>query len=139
LEDKIMTRLKNKTALITGGTTGIGLETAREFLQEGARVAITSNDAKSLEAAGKELGEKVLLIPSDAGDVPGQKKVADAIRQEFGGLDILFLNAGIADMAPLEKWDERAFDRSFNINFKGPFFLIQSLLPSSTIPRRLYS
>jgi NAD(P)-dependent dehydrogenase (short-subunit alcohol dehydrogenase family) len=124
-----MTRLSNKTALITGGTSGIGLETAREFLKEGARVAITSNDAKSLEAAAKELGETVLLIASDAGDVPGQKKVADTIGQELGGLDIFFLNAGIAEMAPLERWDQSAFDRSFNINFKGPFFLIQALLP----------
>jgi NAD(P)-dependent dehydrogenase (short-subunit alcohol dehydrogenase family) len=128
-EDGIMTRLSNKTALITGGTSGIGLETARQFLKEGARVAITGRDAKNLEAAGKELEENVLLIPSDAGDIAGQKKVADTIRQEFGGLDILFLNAGVVEMAPLEKWDERGFDRSFNTNFKGPFFLIQALLP----------
>jgi NAD(P)-dependent dehydrogenase (short-subunit alcohol dehydrogenase family) len=124
-----MGRLSNKTALITGGTSGIGLETAREFLREGARVAITSNDAEGLESAAKELGETVLLIASDAGDVPGQKKVADTIGQEFGRLDILFLNAGIGEMAPLERWDERAVDRSLNINFKGPFFLIQALLP----------
>jgi NAD(P)-dependent dehydrogenase (short-subunit alcohol dehydrogenase family) len=124
-----MTRLSNKTALITGGTSGIGLETAREFLKEGARVAITSNDAKSLESAAKELGETVLLIASDAGDVAGQKKVADTIARQFNRLDILFLNAGIAEMAPLEQWNEKSFDRSFNINFKGPFFLIQALLP----------
>jgi NAD(P)-dependent dehydrogenase (short-subunit alcohol dehydrogenase family) len=124
-----MDRLKNKRALITGGTTGIGLETAREFLREGARVAITARDTASLEAASKELGGEVLTVASDMGDIGGQKKVAETIRQAFGTLDVLFLNAGIAEMRPLENWDESGFDRSFNINFKGPFFLLQALLP----------
>jgi len=125
-----MNRLNNKNALITGGTSGIGLETAREFLNEGARIAITARNQESLEAARKELGnDGVLLIASDAGDAQGQKQVAKTIRTEFKQLDILFINAGIAQMGPLEKWDEAAFDRSFDINFKGPFFLIQALLP----------
>lgn len=125
-----MNRLKNKNALITGGTSGIGLETARQFLDEGARVAITGRDEQTREAARKELGDsRVLVIASDAGNASGQKQVAETIRSEFGRLDILFINAGIAEMAPLEKWDESAFDRSLNINFKGPFFLIQALLP----------
>ena len=125
-----MNRLNKKNALITGGTSGIGLETARQFLNEGARVAITAKDQQSLEAARKELGDsRVLMIASDAGNAPAQKKVAETIRSEFGRLDILFVNAGIAEMAPLEKWDESAFDRSFDINTKGPFFLIQALLP----------
>jgi NAD(P)-dependent dehydrogenase (short-subunit alcohol dehydrogenase family) len=125
----IMNRLKHKRTLITGGTTGIGLETAREFLREGARVAITGRDQETLEAASKELGSEVIAITSDAGEAGGQKKLAETIRQTFGTLDVLFLNAGIADMRPLEKWDEAAFDRSFNVNFKGPFFLLQALLP----------
>jgi len=124
-----MNRLNKKTALVTGGTSGIGLETAREFLAEGARVAVTGRNPAALEAARKELGDELLIIPSDAGDAPGQKKVAETIGREFGRLDILFLNAGIVEMAPLEAWDEGTFDRSFNTNFKGPFFLIQSLLP----------
>ncbi len=70
-----------------------------------------------------------MAIASDAGDVSGQKKVADTVREEFGRLDVLFVNAGVVEMAPLEKWDENAFDRSFHTNFKGPFFLIQALLP----------
>jgi NAD(P)-dependent dehydrogenase (short-subunit alcohol dehydrogenase family) len=124
-----MDRLKNKRALITGGTSGIGLETAREFLREGARVAITARDTESLDAARKGLEGEVLTIASDMGDVGGQRKVAETIRQAFGTLDVLFLNAGIVEMRPLENWDESGFDRSFNINFKGPFFLLQALLP----------
>ena len=123
-----MNRLHNKRTLITGGTSGIGLETARHFLAEGARVAITGSNAKTLEAAKKELGD-VLTIQADAGDVAQQQTIADRIKQEFGGLDAVFVNAGVGDFRPLDQWDEAGFDRSFAINLKGPFFLIQALLP----------
>ena len=124
-----MPRLQGKRALITGGTTGIGLETARRFLTEGARVAITGTNPTTLETAGKTLGPGVTVIASDAGDVNAQRALAKTVGQAFGGLDILVVNAGIADLRPLEQWDEAAFDRSLAINFKGPFFLIQALLP----------
>ncbi len=124
-----MDRLRGKRALITGGTTGIGLETAREFLKEGARVAVTGKNPATLEAARKELGGDVLVISSDASDIASQKTLAEELRKAFGGLDILFANAGIVEMRPVEKFDEAAFDRSFDINLKGPFFLIQALLP----------
>src|SRR5215469_506413 len=124
-----MDRLKGKRALITGGTTGIGLETARHFLREGARVAITGNDPDRLESARKELGSDVLAIRSDASDASAQKQVAEKISQSFGGLDVLFINAGLADLRPFEKFDEAGFDRSLSMIVKGPFFLIQSLLP----------
>ena len=124
-----MNRLKGKRALVTGGTTGIGLATAREFVNEGARVAVTGKNPATLDAARKQLGDEVLVISSDASGVASQKAVAEQIRQAFGGLDVLFVNAGIAEMRPLEQWDEAGFDRSFGINFKGPFFLIQALLP----------
>jgi len=124
-----MDRLKSKRALITGGTTGIGLETARHFINEGARVAITGRNAATLEAARQTLGSGVLVIPSDAGDASAQKTVADQVAQAFGQLDILFVNAGVAELRPVGQWDESAFDRSFAINVKGPYFLIQSLLP----------
>jgi NAD(P)-dependent dehydrogenase (short-subunit alcohol dehydrogenase family) len=124
-----MDRLKGKRALITGGTSGIGLETARLFMQEGARVAITGKNPATLDAARKELGSEVLVIPSDAGDAAAQTAVAETLRKAFGGLDILFVNAGIAELRPVEQWDEAAFDRSIAINLKGPFFLIQALLP----------
>ena len=124
-----MNRLKGKRALITGGTTGIGLATARHFLNEGARVAVTGKNPATLEAARKELGNDALIISSDASDFTAQKSLADTIRQSFGNLDVLFLNAGIVDARPLERWDGPAFDRSFAINVKGPFFLVQALLP----------
>jgi NAD(P)-dependent dehydrogenase (short-subunit alcohol dehydrogenase family) len=124
-----MNRLNGKRALITGGTSGIGLETARQFLEEGARVAITGTNPATLESAHKELGNDVLAIRADAGNVAGQQAVAEAIRQGFGGLDILFVNAGVADFRPVEQWDEAGFDRSIAINLKGPFFLVQALLP----------
>jgi NAD(P)-dependent dehydrogenase (short-subunit alcohol dehydrogenase family) len=122
-------RLKGKRALITGGTSGIGLETARQFLHEGARIAITGMNPATVETARKELGSDVLIISSDASAVADQKRVAEALYQAFGGLDILFVNAGIADLKPIEQWDEAAFDRSIAINVKGPYFLIQALLP----------
>ena len=124
-----MDRLKGKRGLITGGTSGIGLETARLFLKEGARVAITGRNPGTLEAARQELGSEVVIIASEAGNPAAQKDVAEAVHQAFGGLDIVFVNAGIAELKPVEQWDETAFDRTIAVNVKGPFFLIQALLP----------
>lgn len=129
-----MGRLSGKRALITGGSSGIGLETAREFVAEGARLAITGRSPDVLEHARKELGEGVLFITSDAGDAPGQKQVAERVQADFGRLDVLFVNAGVTELKPVEKWDEAAFDRSFQINVRGPFFLIQDLLPLFSNP-----
>ncbi len=124
-----MDMLKGKRALITGGTSGIGLETALQFVQEGARVAVTGKNPASLESARRELGSGVLVIPTDGAEVAAQKQVAAAVRESFGALDVLFLNAGIAELRPVEQWDEAGFDRSFATNVKGPFFLVQALLP----------
>ncbi|MGJ4854913.1 SDR family oxidoreductase [Labrys sp. La1] len=124
-----MNRLSGKRALITGGTTGIGLETARQFLAEGARIAVTGTNPQTLEAARKELGEGALVIQSDAANIAKQKQLAETIAQAFGGLDILFVNAGIAQLKPLADWSEADFDKVFDINLKGPYFLIQALLP----------
>jgi NAD(P)-dependent dehydrogenase (short-subunit alcohol dehydrogenase family) len=123
-----MRRLDNKRTLVTGGSGGIGLETARRFREEGARVAITGGNAHSLEVAQKALGD-VVAIQVDAGDVAGQAKVVSAIEDVFGGLDAVFINAGVGDFRPLDQWDEAGFDRSIAVNLKGPFFLIRALLP----------
>ncbi len=123
-----MPRLQGKRALITGGSSGIGLETARRFLEEGARVAITGHNKPSLDAVRKQLGD-VIVIDSDAGDAAAQAKVAEEVQKAFGQLDVLFINAGVVDLRPLGEWDAAAFDRSFNTNVKGPYFLLQALLP----------
>lgn len=124
-----MARLNGKRALITGGTSGIGLEAAKEFLAEGARVAITGTNPATIEAAHQELGPDVLVIRADAGDAAAQPSIARDVKQNFGGLDVLVVNAGIAVLKPVEAWDADAFDRTMAINVKGPFFLIQALLP----------
>lgn len=121
-------------ALITGGASGIGLETARLFLGEGARVAITGRDRAALERARGELGGAVFAIESDASDASAQKTRRGNGPEGFGALDVLFLNAGMADLKPVENWDQAAFDRSFASIVKGPFFLIQSLLPAFAKP-----
>jgi len=124
-----MDRLKGKRALITGGSSGIGLETAKQFIAEGARVAITARSEKSFDEARSVLSGQAVYVVSDAADSSSQKALAAKIKEEFGGLDILFVNAGIAALKPVEQWDEAAFDRTFEINVRGPFFLIQALLP----------
>lgn len=124
-----MQRLKGKRALVTGGTSGIGLEIARQFMQQGARVLVTGAQERTLAAARQDLGSDALVVRSDAGDAKGQAPLAALVAEHFGQLDVAVLNAGIGVFRPLEQWDEEAFDRSFAVNFKGPFFLLQSLLP----------
>lgn len=124
-----MARLVNKTALITGGTSGIGLETARQFIAEGARVAVTGSSAQGIERARMELGDAALVIRSDAGNIESQKDVAEKVKEAFGHLDILFVNAGVAQFGPVEGWSEADFDKSVATNVKGPYFLIQALMP----------
>jgi NAD(P)-dependent dehydrogenase (short-subunit alcohol dehydrogenase family) len=124
-----MNRLQGKRTLITSGTSGIGLETARQFLAEGARVAITGGSAESIERAHKELGKDVLVIRADAGNVAEQQIIVKAVAERYGQLDAVFINAGVAQLAPLEQWTEANFDRQMAINLKGPFFLLQALLP----------
>jgi NAD(P)-dependent dehydrogenase (short-subunit alcohol dehydrogenase family) len=124
-----MNRLQGKRTLITGGTTGIGIETAKQFLAEGARVAITGTNTANLAAAQEALGKEVLVIHSDAGDIQAQAALAAKIKQAFGGLDAVFINAGVGDFRPIEAFDEAGFDRTIAINLKGPYFLIQALLP----------
>jgi NAD(P)-dependent dehydrogenase (short-subunit alcohol dehydrogenase family) len=129
-----MSRLSGKRALITGGTSGIGLETAKQFIAEGARVAVTGSSTKGIEEAQHVLGKDVLVIQSDAGDVAAQKAVAAQVKKAFGGLDVVFINAGIGDFRPVDAFDEAGFDRSFAVNVKGPYFLIQALLPILSNP-----
>ena len=91
-------------------------------------MAITGLNKAGLDAARKELGD-VFVIEADAGDAANQDKIAKEIQKAFGQLDILFINAGIAELKPIGQWDVASFDRSFNTNVKGPYFLLQELLP----------
>ncbi len=124
-----MSRLQGKYALITGGTSGIGLETARQFIAEGATVAITGRSQSALDAAGQALAGKALLLLSDAGDIPQQRDLAQRLGQRWPRLDVLYINAGDVTHRPLQEWDEQSYQRLMDINLKGPFFLIQALLP----------
>lgn len=124
-----MSRLQGKYALITGGTSGIGLETARQFIAEGATVAITGRSQRALDSAGQVLGGKALLLLSDAGNIPQQRELAQRLGQRWPRLDVLYINAGDVTHRPLQEWDEQSYQRLMDINLKGPFFLIQALLP----------
>jgi NAD(P)-dependent dehydrogenase (short-subunit alcohol dehydrogenase family) len=124
-----MARMKGKYALVTGGSSGIGLETARQFLAEGAHVAITGRDADALARAQAQLGEAVRVIRSDASQVDDQQLIAETLRQAWPRLDVLYANAADVTHRLLQEWDEVTFDRVLATNLKGPFFLVQSLLP----------
>ncbi|TAK91135.1 MAG: SDR family oxidoreductase [Burkholderiaceae bacterium] len=127
-----MKKLSGKTALITGGSSGIGLATARLFHAQGARLIITGRDADSLAQAQQSLGEDVLAVQSDAGKLDDIERLANTVKEHFGSLDILFVNAASAKPTPFESVTEDQFDEIVAVNFKGVFFLIQKTLPLLT-------
>ena len=124
-----MSRLQGKRTLITGGTSGIGLETAKQFLAQGARVVVTGVNPDSIAKAQAELGPEVPVLRADSASIAAQKELAQAVKDHYGQLDIAFLNAGVSVWLPIEEWTEEMFNRSFDINVKGPYFLMQALLP----------
>ncbi|MCC4604744.1 SDR family oxidoreductase [Xanthomonas campestris pv. badrii] len=124
-----MSRLAGKRTLITGGTSGIGLETAKQFLAEGARVIVTGVNPDSIAKAKDILGSEVPVLRADSASVAAQQELARAVADHYGQLDVAFLNAGVSVWIPIENWTEQAFDASFATNVKGPYFLLQSLLP----------
>jgi len=124
-----MNRLKGKTAVITGGNSGIGLATAQLFLEEGARVIITGRRADAVRQATKNLGEGAFGLVSDAGNMEDVRSLPDEIRKITPTVDVLFANAGIGLFAPFNQTSEDLFDNNLNVNFKGVFFTVQGLLP----------
>jgi NAD(P)-dependent dehydrogenase (short-subunit alcohol dehydrogenase family) len=124
------TRLANKTAVITGGNSGIGFTTAQRFLEEGARVIITGRNAAALDEAVKKLGsDRVSAIKADAASPSEMQAAYEQVKAKFGSLDILFLNAGVAPVAPIEHMSEESYDQLYDINVKGVFFGVQKALP----------
>jgi NAD(P)-dependent dehydrogenase (short-subunit alcohol dehydrogenase family) len=122
-------RLANKTALITGGNSGIGLATARLFVAEGARVAITGRNQATLEAAARELGPNVLAVTADATDVAATEAAIDQAVKKFGKLDIVFANAGIPGNTPVGGTTLAAFEQVIRTNLTAVFFTVQAALP----------
>lgn len=121
--------LKGKKALITGGSSGIGLATARAMLAQGAHVAITGTRQDKLDAVLPALGRNALAIRADVTSLDDLARLRQELQTSLGTLDILFANAGIAFGTPIETTDEDAFNRMMNVNVKGVFFTIQALLP----------
>ncbi|MFD0766998.1 SDR family oxidoreductase [Mucilaginibacter lutimaris] len=121
---------KNKNVVITGGTTGIGLATAKAFINSGATVWITGRKAENLDKASAEINNPNLKpVVSDTSNLAGIAVLEKAIAESGSKLDVLFLNAGIAVFAPIEQVTEADFDAQFNTNVKGHFFTLQKLLP----------
>jgi NAD(P)-dependent dehydrogenase (short-subunit alcohol dehydrogenase family) len=129
VQEAAMAKLKDKIALISGGTSGIGAAAARLFQAEGATVIVTGSSEPSVAAAREALpGIEVVL--SNAADIAATKALVEGVRARHGRIDVLFVNAGIAKFAPIEQIDEAFFDDQFNVNVKGAFFLLKHAAPA---------
>jgi NAD(P)-dependent dehydrogenase (short-subunit alcohol dehydrogenase family) len=122
-------KLAGKIAVITGGSSGIGLATARRFVNEGAYVFITGRRKSELESAVKEIGHEVTGVQGDVSNPSDLDKLYGAVKEQKGKLDIVFANAGIGEFAPLGQITEDHFDKQFNVNVKGLLFTVQKALP----------
>jgi len=124
-----MGRLAGKVAVITGANSGIGLETAKRFVEEGAHVVITGRRKDELDKAAAEIGENVIAVQGDVSHLGDLDRLYAEVKAKFGHIDILFANAGLGQVAPLGTVTEEHFDREFDINVKGLFFSVQKALP----------
>src|SRR5678816_2783964 len=124
-----MGKLEGKVAVVTGGNSGIGLATAKEFSEQGAKVVISGRDQQTLNSAKKEIGNGVLAVKADTSNLNDIDALFGAVQKEFGKIDVLFVNAGVGKFLPIESVDEDFFDNIMDINFKGAYFTIQKALP----------
>ncbi len=124
-----MPKLAGKFALITGGNSGIGLATARLFVSEGARVAISGRDSDTLAHTAKSLGDAILAIRADIVDANDRDHLFAKLKDRFGRLDIVFANAGISGNTPLGATEVPAFEKIIQTNISGTFFTVQGALP----------
>ncbi len=124
-----MKRFDNKTILVTGGNSGIGLATAQQFAREGARVIITGRDQATLDEAKELIGASTLAVRNDQGSLDDNRLLAATLADQGVTLDAVFINAGVAKFASFADVGEAMWDATFNVNVKGPYFLVQALTP----------
>jgi len=122
-------KLEGKIAVITGGSSGIGLATAKRFVSEGANVFIFGRRQNEIDAGVSKIGKNVIGIQGDVSNLADLDRLFDVVKDQKGHLDILFANAGIAQFAPLGEISEEHFDKIFRINVKGLLFTVQKALP----------
>ena len=122
-------RLEGKTAVITGGNSGIGFATAQRFVQEGAFVIITGRQQDELDKAVKQIGRNVMGVQGDVSNLADLDGLYETVKQQKGRIDVLFANAGIGEFAPLGSITEDHFDKTFDVNVKGLLFTVQKALP----------
>lgn len=122
-------KLENKIALVTGGSSGIGLATARRFVSEGAQVIITGRREQELSRTAKEIGTGVTTVQGDIARLADLDRLFATIKEKFGRLDVLFANAGAGEFLPLGEITEEHVDKWLNTNVKGTLFTVQKALP----------
>lgn len=121
--------LQDKVAVVTGGNSGIGLATAEEFVAKGARVVITGRNAYAVTSAAEKLGNGTSGVTADQSSLADADRLVAEVKERYGKVDVLFVNAGIGAFSPVSDVTEQAFDSIMNTNFKGAFFTIQKFLP----------
>ena len=129
-----MGKLEGKVAVITGGNSGIGLATAKEFAEQGARIVVSGRDQKTLDEAARQLGPDALAVRADVAKLAEIDKLFAAVKTRFGRIDVLFVNAGIGKFSPFEAVSEELYDAVLDVKLKGAYFTIQKALP---LPARL--
>jgi len=124
-----MNALNGKVAVISGGTSGIGLAIARRFVKEGAHVFIFGRRRDALDNAVQLIGANITAIQADASRLEDLDRVAEVVRKAKGKVDVVVSNAAIVEQVPLPKITEDHYDRTFDLNAKAPLFLVQKMLP----------
>jgi len=124
-----MKRYEGKKVVIIGGTSGMGLATAKMLLDGGARVVVTGRSKEGVESSQKEFGNDAIVVSSDARSLTDLDALAARAKAEFGTLDLLFVNAGFSTPTPLDRVTEAIYDEMFNLNAKGPLFAVQKFVP----------
>ncbi len=124
-----MKTFEGKVAVVTGGNSGIGLATAKKFAAQGAKVAITGRDRKTLDQAARDIGPGTLALPADVTDLSSLEAFFREVKSRFGSIDALFVNAGVAKFAPITEVTPGHYNELLDTNLKGSYFTVQKALP----------